>query len=177
MGAHMMNGAGPTPYGSNQGHMANYPELPYAIQTQSPTNYANGGGFRMATSPLSAYPMTGETTSPGWMSMSSPPPTQFPSHMAQQQSSFHGGNAHLRYPVLEPLIPHLGSIIPLSLACDLIDLYFASSSSAQIHPMSPSRSCTRIPGDLAVGNFNQLLALVRSHSFVCLYFLLLNEPP
>jgi hypothetical protein len=132
MGAHMMNGGGPTPYGSNQGHMASYPELPYAIQTQSPTTYANGAAFRMANSPLSAYPMTGETTSPGWMSMSSPP-AQYQSHIPQ--NNFH--NTHLRYPVLEPLVPHLGNIIPLSLACDLIDLYFASSSSAQIHPMSP----------------------------------------
>jgi xylanolytic transcriptional activator XlnR len=133
MSSHMMNGAPQAPYGSNQGHMSNYPELPYAIQTQSPTNYSNGATFRMGTSPLSAYPMTGETTSPGWMSMSSPP-TQYQSHVPQNNF---GHATHLRYPVLEPLIPHLGNIIPLSLACDLIDLYFASSSSAQMHPMSP----------------------------------------
>jgi xylanolytic transcriptional activator XlnR len=132
MSAHMMNSAAQAQYGANQGHMSNYPELPYAIQTQSPTNYANSASFRMGTSPLSAYPMTGETTSPGWMSMSSPP-TQFQSHVPQ--NNFH--NTQCRYPVLEPLIPHLGNIIPLSLACDLIDLYFASSSSAQMHPVSP----------------------------------------
>ncbi|EFX06108.1 c6 zinc finger domain containing protein [Grosmannia clavigera kw1407] len=45
--------------------------------------------------------------------------------------------SQLRYPVLEPLVPHLGGIMPLSLACDLIDLYFTSSSSARMHPMSP----------------------------------------
>jgi hypothetical protein len=66
------------------------------------------------------------------MSISSPP-TQF------QPAPAPGGYHHsqLRYPVLEPLIPHLGNIIPISLACDLIDLYFSSSSSAQMHPMSP----------------------------------------
>ncbi|KAK4240902.1 fungal-specific transcription factor domain-containing protein [Achaetomium macrosporum] len=135
MGAHMMSGPAHAPYGSNQGAMSSYPDLPYALQTQSPTGYsANAAnGFRLANSPLSAYPMGGETASPGgWMNMSSPPP-QFASHVPQNGY----GHSQLRYPVLEPLIPHLGNIIPLSLACDLIDLYFASSSSAQMHPMSP----------------------------------------
>ncbi|KAK4034221.1 fungal-specific transcription factor domain-containing protein [Parachaetomium inaequale] len=135
MGAHMMSGPAHPPYGSNQGNMSSYPDLPYALQTQSPTGYsANAAnGFRLANSPLSAYPMAGEAPSPGgWMNMSSPPP-QFASHVPPNGYS----HSHLRYPVLEPLIPHLGNIIPLSLACDLIDLYFASSSSAQMHPMSP----------------------------------------
>ncbi|KAK3936262.1 Xylanolytic transcriptional activator xlnR [Diplogelasinospora grovesii] len=135
MSAHMMNGGGHGPYGGNQGNMSSYPDLPYALQTQSPTSYsANASNsFRLGTSPLSAYPMGGETTSPGWMNMSSPPP-QFASHVPQQNSY---GHSQLRYPVLEPLLPHLGNMIPASLACDLIDLYFASSSSAQMHPMSP----------------------------------------
>ena len=128
MGAHL------TPYGSNQAAMSNYPDLPYGLQTQSPPNYsANASNtFRLGTSPLSAYPMGGDTTSPGWMNMPSPP-TQYASQMAP--SSY--GHSQLRYPVLEPLMPHLGNMIPASLACDLIDLYFASSSSAQMHPMSP----------------------------------------
>lgn len=168
--AHMMNGhhAG---YGNGQAGMSSYPDLPYALQTQSPTSYTAGNAaFRMGTSPLSAYPLADQTTSPGWMSMSSPP-AQYASHMAgsgfqqqaaqQQQHAAHQAaqqqqqqhaqaqaaqqvqqqaqqqQAQLRYPVLEPLIPHLGNIIPVSTACDLIDLYFASSSSAQMHPMSP----------------------------------------
>lgn len=135
MGAHMMNGAANAPYGSNQGHMSNYPDLPYALQTQSPTTYSTNGpnSFRLGQSPLGGYPMAGETTSPGWMSMSSPPP-QYASHIPQNNNY---GHSQMRYPVLEPLIPHLGNMIPVSLACDLIDLYFASSSSAQMHPMSP----------------------------------------
>ncbi|KAL1852071.1 hypothetical protein VTK73DRAFT_9307 [Phialemonium thermophilum] len=134
MAAHMMNAANGH-YGTNQAHMSSYPDLPYALQTQSPTGYsANASNtFRLGTSPLSAYPMGGETTSPGWMSMSSPPATQYATHIPQ--NSF--GHSQLRYPVLEPLLPHLGNTIPVSLACDLIDLYFASSSSAQMHPMSP----------------------------------------
>lgn len=134
MTSHMMNGGPTAPYGSNQGHMSNYPDLPYALQTQSPTTYSGNAGnsFRLGTSPLSAYPMAGEPASPGWMNMSSPP-TQYASHVPQNNY----GHSQLRYPVLEPLLPHLGNLMPVSLACDLIDLYFASSSSAQMHPMSP----------------------------------------
>ncbi|KAJ4409412.1 Xylanolytic transcriptional activator xlnR [Neurospora sp. IMI 360204] len=114
--------------------MSNYPDLPYALQTQSPTGYSanTSSGFRIGTSPLSAYPMAGEPTSPGWMNIASPPP-QFAQHVPQPTYS----HSQLRYPVLEPLLPHLGNLMPVSLACDLIDLYFASSSSAQMHPMSP----------------------------------------
>ncbi|KAL2132073.1 hypothetical protein VTI74DRAFT_4251 [Chaetomium olivicolor] len=132
---HMMNRPPHAPYGATQGGMSSYPDLPYALQTQSPAGYSANpsNGFRLANSPLSAYPMGGDAASPGgWMSMSSPPP-QFASHVPQNGYN----HSQLRYPVLEPLIPHLGNIIPLSLACDLIDLYFASSSSAQMHPMSP----------------------------------------
>lgn len=134
MTSHMMNGGPNAPYASNQGHMSNYPDLPYALQTQSPTTYSGNAGnsFRLGTSPLSAYPMAGEPASPGWMNMSSPP-TQYASHVPQNNY----GHSQLRYPVLEPLLPHLGNLMPVSLACDLIDLYFASSSSAQMHPMSP----------------------------------------
>ncbi|KAG7287092.1 Xylanolytic transcriptional activator xlnR [Staphylotrichum longicolle] len=137
MNAHMMSGPPHAAYGPNQGNMSSYPDLPYALQAQSPSGYSANpaNGFRLANSPLSAYPMGGEAASPGgWMNMSSPPP-QFASHVPQ--NGYGHGHSPLRYPVLEPLIPHLGNIIPLSLACDLIDLYFASSSSAQMHPMSP----------------------------------------
>ncbi|KAI1845786.1 hypothetical protein JX265_000035 [Neoarthrinium moseri] len=133
IGAHMMTGHTHNGYASAQHSLSNYPDIPYALQTQSPTNYgaSASAGFRIGTSPLSAYPLTGEPTSPGWMSMSSPPP-HYQTHIPQ--NNYH---QQLRYPVLNPLIPHLGNIIPLSLACDLIDLYFASSSSAHAHPMSP----------------------------------------
>ncbi|WYZ46037.1 hypothetical protein EsH8_IX_000262 [Colletotrichum jinshuiense] len=132
--AHMMAGSAHAGYGPNQGGMSAYPEIPYAIQTQSPTAYTNGAPFRIAASPISAYPMGGEPTSPEWISMSSPP-AQYQTHLPP--SSYGHPGQQLRYPVLQPLLPHLGNLIPIPLACDLIDLYFASSSSAQMHPMSP----------------------------------------
>jgi hypothetical protein len=76
--------------------------------------------------------MGSEAASPGgWMSLGSP------SNQYQEQLPHHNFASTVRYPVLEPIIPHLGNIIPVSLACDLMDLYFASSSSALMHPTSP----------------------------------------
>lgn len=43
----------------------------------------------------------------------------------------------VKYPVLQPLLPHIESIIPISLACDLLELYFTSSFSVHLHPVSP----------------------------------------
>jgi hypothetical protein len=42
-----------------------------------------------------------------------------------------------KYPVLQPLIPHLGSIMTVPMACDLLEHYFQSSSSVFMEPMSP----------------------------------------
>ncbi|CEL04606.1 Putative Xylanolytic transcriptional activator xlnR [Aspergillus calidoustus] len=69
--------------------------------------------------------------SPGWLPLPSPSPANFPSFpMAPFSTS-------LRYPVLQPVLPHIASIIPQSLACDLLDLYFTSSSSSHLSPQSP----------------------------------------
>lgn len=125
MGGQIMNGR---LYGQSA-----YPELPYSMQGQSPQGYANGPSFRIGNSPMTGYPMGAGATSPGWNVAFASPPNQFGGHVPQPNFN----NGSLRYPVLEPLLPHLGNIVPIPLACDLIDLYFASSSSAQMHPMSP----------------------------------------
>ncbi|RNJ60131.1 Xylanolytic transcriptional activator xlnR [Verticillium nonalfalfae] len=134
LGAPMLNGPTHGPYGPSQGNMPAYTELPYGMQAQSPAAYPTNPHFRIGNSPMGAYPMGNEPTSPGWINMSSPT-AQYPSHIPQH--SYVHGTQNLRYPVLEPLIPHLNNIVPIPLACDLVDLYFASSSSAQMHPMSP----------------------------------------
>ncbi|KFY40466.1 hypothetical protein V494_03480 [Pseudogymnoascus sp. VKM F-4513 (FW-928)] len=127
---HMMN-SNASVYGASTS-LPGYPDLPYAIQ--SPPHYPTNGqspGFRLGDSPMPGYSMeTPTVTSPGWASIESPMNTYHmtPHHHVQTQ---------LRYPVLQPLVPHLAGIIPVSLACELLDLYFASSSSAQMHPMSP----------------------------------------
>ncbi|KAL4962558.1 putative C6 transcription factor [Aspergillus stella-maris] len=70
--------------------------------------------------------------SPNWLPLPSPSPANFPSF---PMAPFSGNS--LRYPVLQPVLPHIASIIPQSLACDLLDLYFTSSSSAHLCPQSP----------------------------------------
>lgn len=138
METHMMDASAHPAYGANQAAMSTYPDLGgYGMQQAPPTGYTPNPAFRMTTSPMGTYAIPAipaDGPSPGWMSMSSPPRQQY------QQAPIPTPNFHssqLRYPVLEPIIPHLGNLIPHSLACDLIDVYFSSSSSAQMHPMSP----------------------------------------
>lgn len=71
--------------------------------------------------------------------LSGSPTWMLPSPSATLSS---GGNRprstqSLRYPVLEPVVPYLTNIMPLSLACDLLELYFESSSAVYMQPVSP----------------------------------------
>ncbi|KAF2020592.1 hypothetical protein BU24DRAFT_416260 [Aaosphaeria arxii CBS 175.79] len=56
-------------------------------------------------------------------------------------SSHHGGSgsgsATCRYPVLKPLLPHLGNVLSVPMACELLEYYFQSSSSVFMEPVSP----------------------------------------
>lgn len=63
---------------------------------------------------------------------SSSPGTGFSSH------PFRGDPIRsLRYPVLQPLVPHLETFLSLNVACDLLDSYFANFTYASVHPLSP----------------------------------------
>ncbi|KAF1927895.1 xylanolytic transcriptional activator [Didymella exigua CBS 183.55] len=75
-----------------------------------------------APSPLSG--------SPTWM-LPSPSATLYSSGNRPRSTQ------PLRYPVLEPVMPYLTNIMPLSLACDLLELYFESSSAVYMQPVSP----------------------------------------
>lgn len=76
----------------------------------------------------------------------------FPTNVADQPrdhtgtaSNQHQDSSHphyqpapsVRYPVLAPVLPHLRKILSASHACELLDFYFTTSTSNQIHPMSP----------------------------------------
>lgn len=65
--------------------------------------------------------------------------TGSPQSGASVSSSQTGGAGLVscRYPVLKPLIPHLGTIMTVSTACDLLEYYFQSSSSVFMEPTSP----------------------------------------
>ncbi|RDA95181.1 hypothetical protein CP533_1892 [Ophiocordyceps camponoti-saundersi (nom. inval.)] len=78
-------------------------------------------GFKFVSP--AAYPVA----TPGWALHTSPSLSPSPIHLPML--------AHLRYPVLGPLVPHLESaMLPVSLACDLLDFYLSSSST---RPLSP----------------------------------------
>lgn len=131
---HLLNGSGSSPsYHNAQVNLPGYADLPYSMQ--SPSNYpgTSTGSFRLDESPIGFSMTESPGLSSSWMSLPSPSPAQYTQHITQQAFSASSS----RYPVLQTLIPHLGSIVPASIACDLLDVYFTSSSSAQIHPTSP----------------------------------------
>lgn len=115
------------------GTITGYPESHYAVPSPGSQNGMTNTQFRMGESPMSAgflgqSPVAG---SPGWMSLPSPTNNLYP-HMQHTQS-----HQMLRYPVLRPILPHIAAIIPVSLACDLLELYFSSTTSAFMQPQSP----------------------------------------
>jgi hypothetical protein len=111
-------------------------ESTYTLMNPQVHNPGSINGYRFGTSGEDgSAPFIGLTPpaqSPGWLSLPSPSPGSFPSFGLQ-----HSIRSSLRYPVLQPILPHIESIIPTSLACDLLDIYFASSSSAHLFPQSP----------------------------------------
>ncbi|EKG13401.1 Transcription factor fungi [Macrophomina phaseolina MS6] len=101
------------------------------LSPQSQHGQQNGFRIPPGESPLAGFlgnsPVTG---SPGWLSLPSPSAALYSQqHLASSQT--------LRYPVLKPLLPYLQGIVPVYLACDLLELYFQSASSAFMQPVSP----------------------------------------
>ncbi|MCJ1435563.1 hypothetical protein MMC27_004937 [Xylographa pallens] len=135
-GSHVLNGHTmhhlPTPATSQSGYPG-YGEGAYPLMSphdpHAPTSYAFGrSGESPLTSFMAASPIAG---SPGWLSLPSPSASVY-----QPQNHLNPAPT-LRYPVLQPLLPSIASILPTSLACDLLELYFTSSSSSHVHPLSP----------------------------------------
>lgn len=117
-------------------NMSEYAQSPYEMMSPQSAQ-APPHSFRMphGESPLPSYMATSPVSgSPGWLSLPSPSATIYPN--AHPPSS-----QQLRYPVLAPLVPHLTSVMPVSLACDLLELYFQSSSTAFMQPTSPYVLC------------------------------------
>ncbi|KAF2164966.1 hypothetical protein M409DRAFT_67650 [Zasmidium cellare ATCC 36951] len=124
--------SGPTamPHSMIQGGtITGYGDSPYGVPSPSSQQGA-GPPYRMDESPLSAG-VFGQSPlaagSPGWLSLPSPSAALYPPT----------SNQTLRYPVLRPLLPHISAIIPIGLACDLLELYFSSTSSVFMQPQSP----------------------------------------
>lgn len=110
-----------------------YENYSHIMSTPDPQGNVNGFRFGPGESPSAGFMgMSPPAGSPGgWLSLPSPSSANFTNFALPRNT-----NA-LRYPVLQPLMPHIGAIIPQSLACDLLELYFTSSSSALLRPVSP----------------------------------------
>ena len=105
-----------------------YPPMsPPNLQAPSPGFRFGGTGESPLTGVLGTFPMVG---SPGLLNLPSP------SNYQNQHRRLNSINK-LRFPVLKPLLPYIESIIPVSLACDLLELYFTSFSTTHTHPVSP----------------------------------------
>lgn len=109
--------------------MSPYGDNPFPVPSPQSQN-GPLGAFRMGGSPLSAGFLS-NSGSPNWLSLPSPSGGLY-SNMQQSIST-----QTLRYPVLRPILSRISAIIPVSLACDLLDLHFSSSSSAFLQPASP----------------------------------------
>ncbi|KAJ5115366.1 hypothetical protein NUU61_001125 [Penicillium alfredii] len=78
----------------------------------------------------------------GHLPTSRPPPVPPGSGMNNPgQSQASGTRSPLKYPVLEPVMPFLGSNLPRRLVCDLLELYFTSAFSTHMHPVCHHIHC------------------------------------
>ncbi|KAF7186505.1 Xylanolytic transcriptional activator xlnR [Pseudocercospora fuligena] len=129
--------SGPTPMPQSMiqgGTITGYGDSPYGVPSPNSQNGLGAHGYPgMNGSPLSAsfFRQSPVAGSPGWLSLPSPSAALYP-HLQNAPS-----NQTLRYPVLRPLLPHISAIIPIGLACDLLELYFSSTSQAFMQPQSP----------------------------------------
>lgn len=104
----------------------------FASQLDGLHNSVSGFGFPLGDDYSVAFmgkaPMV---ESPDWLALTSPmyladPPLNQPRPPDQ-----------LKYPVLRPLLPHIESIMPQAIACELLEQYFNSSTSAYLRPSNP----------------------------------------
>jgi xylanolytic transcriptional activator XlnR len=120
--------------------VSSYGDASYAMLSPQ-GHHGHSNGFPEMSRPCDS-PLTGflgnssANGSPGWLSLPSMPTNVPPTNSPQQHHHLQPAQT-LRYPVLRPLLPHIEAFMPISLACDLLDLYFASSFLAYGHPLSP----------------------------------------
>lgn len=119
----------------SQGFNAGYSDGTYSLMNPHETNPTSINQFRLGSSaetpPGPFLGLTPPAPSPSWLNLPSPSPANFPTFSMAPFTN------PLKYPVLQPVLPHIASIIPQSLACDLLDVYFTSSSSSHLSPQSP----------------------------------------
>ncbi|KAE8354169.1 fungal-specific transcription factor domain-containing protein [Aspergillus coremiiformis] len=118
-----------------QGLSSGYTDGAYSLMNAQEPHHPSINQFRLGNAaenhPAPFLGLSPPAQSPGWLSLPSPSPVNLASFSMPSFSST------LRYPVLQPVVPHIASIIPLSLASDLLDVYFTSFSPSHLSPQSP----------------------------------------
>ncbi|KAA8648285.1 putative C6 transcription factor [Aspergillus tanneri] len=118
-------------HGLNSG----YNDSTYHLMNPQDSNNASINHFRLSSSAENSSAqflgLSPPAQSPSWLPLPSPSPANFHAFNIPPFSST------MRYPVLQPVLPHIASIIPQSLACDLLDVYFTSLSPSHVSPQSP----------------------------------------
>jgi hypothetical protein len=114
-------------------------ELMYAMDGMHLIPGSNGTPVSMAPEYANmGYPIQYETARQSSPRSYGSADTGSPQSGVSISSSQNGGAiASCRFPVLRPLLSHLGSIMNVSTACDLLEFYFQSSSSVFMEPVSP----------------------------------------
>lgn len=130
--------ARPSPTSMFPAQSFNYPDGAYPLMNaqEAAANSSSSNQFRFGNSaeqqPSVSFLGLSPGPLPGLLPLPSSSPANFPSFGVPPPFP-----SSLRYPVLQPLLPHISSIIPQSLACDLLDGYFTSSSASHLSPQSP----------------------------------------
>jgi hypothetical protein len=124
--------AQPMAHGSQS---ATYGDVQFPLLSPDGQQAVAGQNFDFGQSPLAGgffgqSPQTGTAT---WMPITSPSGIMYP----QLHNASPYDESGLKYPVLEPLLPYIASIMPVNIACDLLEFYFSSTSSTFLHPRSP----------------------------------------
>ncbi|KAJ5793361.1 uncharacterized protein N7503_009339 [Penicillium pulvis] len=107
----------------------------------SPDSYELLGGVNGGDGPL---PRLLDVWNPLDLAGHPPQPSQarsMPAPNVPGQSYGSSSRSGLKYPVLEPIMPFLGSNLPRRLVGDLLELYFTSAFSTHMHPVCHHIHC------------------------------------
>lgn len=124
--------AQPMAHGSQS---AAYGDVQFPLLSPEGQQAIAGQNFDFGQSPLAGgfFGQSPQNGTANWIPMTSPSGMLYPP--LNNASPY--DESGLKYPVLEPLLPYISSIMPVNIACELLEFYFSSTSSTFLHPRSP----------------------------------------
>ncbi|KAJ5644181.1 uncharacterized protein N7484_006688 [Penicillium longicatenatum] len=107
----------------------------------SPDSYELLGGVNGGDGPLPRLLDVWNPVEPAGHPSHPPQPQSMPAPNIPGQNYGSNSRSGLKYPVLEPVMPFLGSNLPRRLVGDLLELYFTSAFSTHMHPVCHHIHC------------------------------------